>query len=524
MQINTKGFFGGMNTFFSRAVLAIFVASVFISPVAYAGEYSDSVTQKEQSGVSSALPYSVTTNQYQFTFYPKKAFVQPGQEIVYQLGISNRTASSLPIRFVQVDVYRYMPYGVTGFGTFKADPEVAIQNIEAEDFEVAGSQKKVMTFKIKVPSSAAIGNKKEICLGAMMQSEQNSALNQIANLTACTPIARDAKQISTVQGAFQKVYGVKAQNVDLEYWVPRYLREKMNAKTLESTMIFWKQKQGSTVIPPALITKNDIPTLFKSVYGRTPLASEQKYWEGRLKDKSTKDAMVGAMSFQKSKGKSPKVLGISTIAIKGDRPSIAQGVAASLQLPASSAPSVKIELCTEGKISKCTLIASKASVKTPKITIPSTASVGKAFIKVTARDKKGMVTKTIILKRPVTITKGKNADDGRQFDIKLRTPGGSNLMSRKSTSPVYVIYEDDWTSDEKAYACKIAQWKFDGKDISAGKWMEGKASNGHKYDVFCNGYLDYSKLPSDVHELTFITKTPGGRELSAKAKLNLADD
>lgn len=527
-----------MNTLFSKAAIAIFVASFFISPAAHAGQYTDPVIQKERSGVSSALPYSVTTGQYQFTFYPRKAFVQPGQEIIYQLGISNRTTSSIPIRFVQVDVYRYMPYGITGFGKFKADSEVAIQNIEAEDFDVAGAQKKIMTFKIKVPSNADLGDKKEICIGAMMQSEQDSAQNQIATLNACTPIIRDAKQLSAIQAVFQKVYGIKAQGGDLEYWVPRYLREKMNAKNLESTMRFWKAKQGP-VAPVITISSKDVPALFKTVFGRLPVASEQKYWEGRLRDKPTKNALLGAMSFQKAQKKSPKVLGVSTVAATNNRISVAQGATTSLKLPLPLPPSVKIELCAEGKTpEKCTLLLAKTSEKVPKVTIPISAPLGKAVIRVTARDKKGMMTKTVILRRLVLIEKGKlilgpitgkpanpALDKGRSFDIKLNNPYGKYVMSKKAISPIYVTYEDDWTTDEKAYACKIGQWTFEDKSISSSKWRDGDSAYKPQYkDGFCKGYLDFTKFPSDVHRIGFTTQTPGGRLLSAKATLNLTGD
>lgn len=66
---------------------------------------------------------------------------------------------------------------------------------------------------------------------------------------------------------------------------------------------------------PQTIVAKDIPALFKTVYGRPPATNERKYWEGRLKDKNTKQALQGAMAWQKSKGKSPKVLGTKSNAI-----------------------------------------------------------------------------------------------------------------------------------------------------------------------------------------------------------------
>lgn len=60
------------------------------------------------------------------------------------------------------------------------------------------------------------------------------------------------------------------------------------------------------------VQAKDIPVLFMIVYGRAPTGAEKKYWVGRMKDKATKYALKGAMVFQKSRGKSPKVLGVTS--------------------------------------------------------------------------------------------------------------------------------------------------------------------------------------------------------------------
>lgn len=46
----------------------------------------------------------------------------------------------------------------------------------------------------------------------------------------------------------------------------------------------------------------DVPALFKFVFGRLPTTSEKVYWVNRLGDKPTKNDLLGAMTFQKSKG------------------------------------------------------------------------------------------------------------------------------------------------------------------------------------------------------------------------------
>lgn len=209
---------------------------------AHAADYVDSIQKKEYTGVKATLPYSVTTDEYNFTFYPKRAYVQPNQEITYELGIINKQSSTLHIQYLQVDVYRYAPTNLTGFGTFYPDSEVAIQSIRDKGLEIPGWRKSTMTFRLKVPPASALGSKKEICLGSSIESDQDIVKNQIAVLNSCIPIVRDAKQLTSVKSVFEKVYKKKSQNVDLEYWVPRYIREKMNAKTLETTMKYWKQK------------------------------------------------------------------------------------------------------------------------------------------------------------------------------------------------------------------------------------------------------------------------------------------
>ncbi len=106
-------------------------------------------------------------------------------------------------------------------------------------------------------------------------------------------------------------------------WLKRY-EEYRTSKALgaygedriASFMKEVRKKLGATVAPStnsnssAKVVVKDIPALFKGVFGRLPSASERKYWEGRLKDKTTKDALVGAMTFQKAKN-AGRVLGVS---------------------------------------------------------------------------------------------------------------------------------------------------------------------------------------------------------------------
>lgn len=70
----------------------------------------------------------------------------------------------------------------------------------------------------------------------------------------------------------------------------------------------------SFIAPSALakVAAADIPEMFKAVYSRPPRTAENKYWVGRIKDKPASAALQGAMQYHQSRGKSPKVLGITS--------------------------------------------------------------------------------------------------------------------------------------------------------------------------------------------------------------------
>ncbi len=129
-------------------------------------------------------------------------------------------------------------------------------------------------------------------------------------------------------------------------------------------------------------------------------------------------------------------LGARVIGAKGGRVSVRQGEVVSLQLPKTSAPSVKIELCQEGiKPAKCVLLINKTSEKKLDITIPSLAILGKANIKVTERNVKGAVTKKILMRRSLLVTKIKPTPaPTSQVVSNSSSGGGSEGSGRAMTS------------------------------------------------------------------------------------------
>lgn len=138
-------------------------------------------------------------------------------------------------------------------------------------------------------------------------------------------------------------------------------------------------------------------------------------------DKKTKNIVLGFISvavliavialvtlFQEQ-------LGASVIGAKGGRISVRQGSPFTLKLPVTAAPSVKVELCQEGKIpEKCALVAAKVSPKMPKVTIPRNAALGKATIKVTERAANGAVTQNTLMRRAVLVAKVKPTPEPQQ--------------------------------------------------------------------------------------------------------------
>lgn len=129
-------------------------------------------------------------------------------------------------------------------------------------------------------------------------------------------------------------------------------------------------------------------------------------------------------------------LGARIVGTKGARVSVSQGEIISLQLPKTLAPFVKIELCQEGKTpEQCMSLINKTSEKTLTITIPVSAALGKATIKVTERTAKGVITKNILMRRPILITKAKPTPvPAKNSTSSSNSSGGSSSGSEGSSS------------------------------------------------------------------------------------------
>lgn len=96
---------------------------------------------------------------------------------------------------------------------------------------------------------------------------------------------------------------------------------------------------------------------------------------------------------------------------KGGRVAVRQGEILSVQYKTSTTiPAVKVELCQENaKPEKCQALSAKATGAKINISIPAKFPLGKAFLKVTNRDKAGKITKNVQYRRPVLVVKGVQA-------------------------------------------------------------------------------------------------------------------
>lgn len=138
-------------------------------------------------------------------------------------------------------------------------------------------------------------------------------------------------------------------------------------------------------------------------------------------------------------------LGARIIGAKGGRISVRQGEVVSLQLPKTSAPSVKIELCQENiKPEKCRLLVNKTSKKVLDATIPLSATLGKATIKVTERNNKGAITNNVLMRRPVLVVKAKPTPaPTTNLSSSSNSSGGGSSGSEGSSSEGAVVQQEE---------------------------------------------------------------------------------
>jgi hypothetical protein len=110
-----------------------------------------------------------------------------------------------------------------------------------------------------------------------------------------------------VEKAFRDTFGRAPSVAESAFWKKRWRADKDGLRKLRSAMAWHKEHGSFGPKVSAAITRarliNDVNSIFGSVYdGRLPTPSESKYWISRTADKTTTDALRGAMAFHKAHG------------------------------------------------------------------------------------------------------------------------------------------------------------------------------------------------------------------------------
>lgn len=124
-----------------------------------------------------------------------------------------------------------------------------------------------------------------------------TSIEQVDPATIFVPVA--------VEKMFTDIFERKPTDAESEYWKKRFRSDKNSIYKLRPAMLWHKHKASAASNAAAMVLANvdmvkSMNSMFASVYdGRTPAASEYKYWIARIKDKPTPPAMIGAMHFHK---------------------------------------------------------------------------------------------------------------------------------------------------------------------------------------------------------------------------------
>lgn len=107
-----------------------------------------------------------------------------------------------------------------------------------------------------------------------------------------------------VPQAFQSVYGRKATATEIKYWTGRVTSgEKKTYQALIGAMSFHKSKTATNKVDDKQTLIKDVLTLFISTYGNNPTEAEKAWWRKRISCGEIKNraALIASMNFHKSK-------------------------------------------------------------------------------------------------------------------------------------------------------------------------------------------------------------------------------
>lgn len=110
----------------------------------------------------------------------------------------------------------------------------------------------------------------------------------------------------TVENLFKAIFGRSITAQESAFWKNRARTDKTTQSAITAAMT-WHKNVGSTGVKltrtqTIAMLKSSLNSIFTSVYGHAPSASEQKYWTSRIPSKMSVTALQGAMQFHLGKG------------------------------------------------------------------------------------------------------------------------------------------------------------------------------------------------------------------------------
>ena len=108
-----------------------------------------------------------------------------------------------------------------------------------------------------------------------------------------------------VEKAFTEIFGRTPSDAESVFWKQRFRRDKDGVRKIRNAMA-WHKAKGSFGPKVSASTSRarlikEINSIFASVYdGRLPTPTESQYWISRTADKTTTEALRGAMAHHKA--------------------------------------------------------------------------------------------------------------------------------------------------------------------------------------------------------------------------------
>lgn len=179
--------------------------------------------------------------------------------------------------------------------------------ISRYDLEAGASSSITVQIKVPSPAAASIVNaagysKPTLVVEARIPDVTGTAREAFRVVESITEnqanLNYPQRQVPII---FLHVYDRLPTTAELGFWrsqLPKFHNRLGELKGAMETA----RNMHSTGDLDANITVADVNAIFRSVYGRGPTVSEQQYWAGRVKEKSTRKLLMDAMAYHQQHG------------------------------------------------------------------------------------------------------------------------------------------------------------------------------------------------------------------------------